>query len=74
MEEILVEYGLEFNNEDVAKIVVCVDVISEIESNRERGDYNEEYRSEGRGGTWSTIDPVDDLFNIDGPMGGPGPK
>jgi hypothetical protein len=74
VEEILVEYGLDFDAEDFATIAGCVDVVSEIESNRERVDGSEEYRSEGRGDTWSTIDTVDDLFNIDGPMGGPAPK
>jgi hypothetical protein len=71
VEENLAEYGLDFDAEDFATIAGCVDVASEIESNRERGGDSEEYRSEGRSGMWSTIDAVDDLFSIDGPMGGP---
>lgn len=74
VEETLAEYGLDFDAADFATIAGCVDVASEVESNRERVDGSEEYRSEGRGDAWSTIDAIDDLFNIDGPMGGPRPK
>lgn len=71
VEGILAEYGLDFDEVDVRAIVERVDVASEIESNREHAD-GEEYRSERGGQGWTAVDAVDDLFDIDGPMGGRG--
>jgi hypothetical protein len=72
VEEILAEYGIQFGPADVNAIAARVDVASEIESNREHAE-GEDHRSEWQGGGWSGVDAVDDLFHVDGPLGGRGP-
>ena len=69
VEEILAEYKLEFDSKDVSAICAYVDVASEIESNRERAGGDDKYESQRESG-WGGVDAIDDLFQIDGPIGG----
>jgi hypothetical protein len=68
VQQVLDDYALHFDDYAVEAIAGCVDVASEIESNREQAE-GEDYESE-RSGQWQAVDAIDDLFNIDGPMGG----
>jgi len=69
VEEILAEYKLKFDSKDVNAICAYVDVASEIESNRERAGGDDKYESQRESG-WGGVDAIDDLFEIDGPIGG----
>ncbi len=67
--ELLDEYDLEFDSADVASIALNCDVGSFIADNQERASRAPPDDRDG-GASWPTgVDEIDDLFQIDGPVG-----
>jgi len=69
--EILSEYELKFDLPEIEAIVQQVDVAETIAENQERRDGDDDYEDHrGTGSANLSGAPVDDLFEVDGPMHG----
>lgn len=70
VEDVLNEYSIEFDYDDIQTICSQVDIVSEIEGNRERTGGDDSYEGRSDLDLTPPVDAIDDLFDTDGPMAG----